>query len=189
MSLPWYFEKKIKKIFYNLISIKKIDRINFFWFDKINKKHGIKKRFDKDTYYVEDIFSHIFSLLYEKFYKSNNTIFSSFDIKKKIENLEFTFNDIKINLKCSNKINKRYKLIIFFKGEKKISEIKISDKHFLIKDHKTNKKREIANNSDNLIKQYKYLLNQKKTNEFKKACLQQILFQNHLNKLCRKFQQ
>ena len=136
---------------------------------------------------MEDIFSHVFSLLYEKFYKSNNTIFSSFDIKKKIENLEFTFNDIKINLKCSNKINKRYKLIIFFKGEKKISEIKISDKCFLIKNHKTKKKREIANDSINLIKQYKHLLNQKKTNEFKKACLQQILFQSQLNKLCKNF--
>ena len=162
VSLPWFFEKKIKKIFYDLISVKKIDRINFFWFDKINKKHGIKKRFDKDTYYVEDIFSHIFSLLYEKFYKNNNTIFSSFDIKKKIENLEFTFNNIKIDLKCSNKINKKYKIIVFFKGEQKISEIKISDKYFLIKDYKTKKKREIANNSDNLIKQYKHLLNQKK---------------------------
>lgn len=189
VSLPWFFEKKIKRIFYNLISIKKIDRINFFWFDRINKKHGIKKRFDKDTYYVEDIFSHIFSLLYEKFYTSNNTIFSSFNIKKKVENLGFTFNGIKIDLKCSNKINKRYKIIVFFKGKKKISEIKISDKYFLIKNHKTNKKKKIANNSDNLIKQYKYLLNQKKTNEFKKACLQQILFQNHLNKLCQKFQQ
>ena len=189
ISLPWFFEKKIKKIFYNLIVVKKIDRINFFWFDKINKKHGIKKRFDKDTYYVEDIFSHIFSLLYEKFYKNNNTIFSSFDIKKKIENLEFTFNNIKIDLKCSNKINKRYKIIVFFKGEQKISEIKISDKYFLIKDYKTKKKREIANNSDNLIKQYKHLLNQKKTTEFKKTCLQQILFQSQLNKLCQKFQQ
>ena len=76
------FFEKIKKIFYDLISVKKIDRINFFGLIKI-KKHGIKKRFDKDTYYVEDIFSHIFSLLYEKFYKNNNTIFSSFDIKKK----------------------------------------------------------------------------------------------------------
>ena len=138
---------------------------------------------------MEDIFSHIFSLLYEKFYKNNNTIFSSFDIKKKIENLEFTFNNIKIDLKCSNKINKKYKIIVFFKGQQKISEIKISDKYFLIKDYKTKKKREIANNSDNLIKQYKHLLNQKKTTEFKKTCLHQILFQSQLNKLCQKFQQ
>ena len=68
------------------------------------------------------IYFHMFSLFYEKFYKSNNTIFSSFDIKKKIENLEFTFNDIKINLKCSNKINKRYKLIIFLKEKKRFQK-------------------------------------------------------------------
>ena len=32
-------------------------------------------KFDKDTYYVEDIFSHIYSLLHEKIY-NNNSVFS-----------------------------------------------------------------------------------------------------------------
>ena len=30
VSLPWFFEKRIKKIFFNLINFKKIDKINFF---------------------------------------------------------------------------------------------------------------------------------------------------------------
>jgi len=46
-----------------------------------------------------------------------------------------------------------------------------------------------VNKSDNLIKQYKYLLNQKNLNEFKNTCYQQILCQSHLSKLCKKFQQ
>ena len=189
ISLPWFFEKKLKKIFYNLIFIKKIDRISFLWYDRINKKYGLKKNFDKDTYYVEDIFSHIFSLLYEKIYKNNNTIFSSFNIEKKIENLKFNFNGIKISLKCSNKTQRKFKNITFFKGEKRISEIKISDKFFLIKDNLKKKRKKITNKSDNLVKQYKYLLNKKNINEFKNTCYQQILYQSHLNKLCKKFQQ
>ena len=189
ISLPWFFEKKLKKIFYNLIFIKKIDRISFLWYDRINKKYGLKKNFDKDTYYVEDIFSHIFSLLYEKIYKNNNTIFSSFNIEKKIENLKFNFNGIKISLKCSNKTQRKFKNITFFKGEKRISEIKISDKYFLIKDNLKKKRKKITNKSDNLVKQYKYLLNKKNINEFKNTCYQQILYQSHLNKLCKKFQQ
>ena len=189
ISLPWFFEKKLKKIFYNLIFIKKIDRISFLWYDRISKKYGLKKNFDKDTYYVEDIFSHIFSLLYEKIYKNNNINFSSFNIEKKIENLKFNFNDIKISLKCSSKTHQKFKNIKFFKGEKRISEIKISDKYFLIKDNVKKKKKKIINKSDNLIKQYKYLLNQKNINEFKNTCYQQIFYQSHLNKLCKKFQQ
>ena len=189
ISLPWFFEKKLKKIFYNLIFVKKIDRISFFWYDRINQRYGLKKKFDKDTYYVEDIFSHIFSLLYEKIYKYNNTSFSSFNIEKKIENLKFNFNGIKINLKCSNKTHQKFKNIAFFKREKKISEIKISDKCFLIKDNVKKKRKKIVNKSDNLIKQYKYLLNQKNINEFKNTCYQQILYQSRLSKLCQKFQQ
>ena len=188
ISLPWFFEKKLKKIFYNFIIVKKIDRINFFWYDRINQRYGLKKNFDKDTYYVEDIFSHIFSLLYEKNYKNNNTIFSSFYIKKKVENLKFNFNDIKINLKCSNKTQKKFKNISFFKGEKKVSEIRINDKYFLIKDHIKKKKKKMVNKSDNLIKQYKYLLDQKKIDDFKNTCYQQIFYQSRLNKLCKKFQ-
>ena len=189
ISLPWFFEKKLKKIFYNLIFVKKIDRISFLWYDRISKKYGLKKNFDKDTYYVEDIFSHIFSLLYEKIYKNNNINFSSFDIEKKIENLKFNFNGIKINLKCSNKTHQKFKNIVFFKKEKKFSEIEISDKYFLIKDNIKKKRKKIVNKSDNLIKQYKYLLNQKNLNEFKNTCYQQILCQSHLSKLCKKFQQ
>ena len=78
-----------------------------------------------------------FSLLYEKFYKNNNTIFSSFDIKK-IENREFTFNNIKIDLSVQTKLIKD--TVLFFKGEQKISEIKISDKYFLIKTIKQKRK-------------------------------------------------
>jgi len=78
---------------------------------------------------------------------------------------------------------------VFFKKEKKFSEIEISDKYFLIKDNIKKKRKKIVNKSDNLIKQYKYLLNQKNLNEFKNTCYQQILCQSHLSKLCKKFQQ
>ena len=189
VSLPWFFEKKLKEIFYNLIFVKKIDRISFVWYDRINKKYGLKKNFDKDTFYTENIFPHVFSLLYEKIYKNNNMSFSSFNIEKKIENLKFDFDDIKINLKCSNKTNQKLKNIAFFKKEKKISEININDKYFLVKDNIKKKKKKIVNKSDNLIKQYKYLLNQKNINEFKNTCYEQILYQSRLNKLCKKFQQ
>lgn len=188
ISLPWFFEKKLKKIFHDLIFSKKIDRINFDWYDQINRKYGLEKKFDKNIYYTEDIFPHIFSLLYEKIYKTNHTIFSSFNIENKIESLKFNFNNVKVDLKCSNKTHRRYKNIVFFKGKKKIFEIKINDKYFFIKDSIKKKNKKIINKSDNLIKQYKHLLNLENVNEYKNTCYQQILYQSHLSKLCKKFQ-
>ena len=63
ISLPWFFERKLKKIFHYLIFSKKIDRVNFFWYDQVDKKYGLEKKFDKDIYYTEDIFPHIFLTL------------------------------------------------------------------------------------------------------------------------------
>ena len=188
ISLPWFFERKLKKIFHYLIFSKKIDRVNFFWYDQVDKKYGLKKKFDKDIYYTEDIFPHIFSILYEKTYKTNIINFSSFNIENKIESLKFNFNTTKVDLKCSNKTYRSYKKIVFFKGKKKVFEIKISDKYFFIKDVIKKKNIKIKNKSDNLIKQYKYLINFENLNEYKHTCYQQILYQSHLNKLCKKFQ-
>ena len=188
ISLPWFFEKKLKKIFHYLIFSEKIDRVNFFWYDQIKKKYGLEKKFENNICYTEDIFAHIFSLLYEKKYKSNKINFFSFDIKKKIESLKFYFNNTEVELKCSNKINRSYKNIVFFKGKKKVYEIKISDKYFFIKDRIKKKNIKLTNVSDKLIKQYRYIINLENLNEYKNTCYQQILYQSHLNKLCKKFQ-
>jgi hypothetical protein len=145
------------------------------------------KKFDEKINYTEDIFSHIFSLLYLK--KKQNLIdFSSYNIKKNIEFLEFIHDNLKISIKCSKNLNLNSKRVTFIKKKKVISEIVIKSKYFLVRDFNENNNFKFKNNSDNLVKQYQYILEHDDTKEFKNVCNKLIIYQNELHKLCKKFQ-
>lgn len=187
ISLPWFFENSLKKKIFNYISINKINVINFYWYDSPNKKYGLEKKFDDSIFFCEDIFSHIYSLLYNK-EKKNIIKFVSFKNNNNIEYLEFFFENIKINLNCSYKVNKAFKSISFKKNHKTVSKININNKNFLVKNYLKNKDLIIKNNSDNLIKQYKYILNHQNKYDLKYLTNKLIIYQNNLSKLCKKSQ-
>lgn len=186
ISLPWFFEYNIKKIINTFIDRGDTSHIKFIWFDNNQKKYGLSKNYDKNIYYSEDIFSHIFSILYNDKFNSSNLEFLSFNIKNKIEYLSFNYNKIKIEIQCSNKINKNLKKIILKKNKKIIGQIKITNQYYYVKDNIKNINTKFRKKLNNLTIQYKYLLSQKNTKEFKNLCYQDILYQNHLHKLCKK---
>ncbi len=186
VSLPWFFETKIKSKLDKFINTNPIKNIKFIWFDCSEKKHGLLKKFDKDIFYTEDIFSHIFSILYNKKTNSKKLRFLSFHIKNNIEYLSFEYNKIRIDLECSNKINKKIKKIVFNGNKKKIGYIKILDKCFYTNDSKKKNKMKFHKKSDALKLQYKYLLKNKNLLVFKNLGSKQILYQNSLYKFCKK---
>ena len=188
ISLPWFFEGNIKKIINNFIDKNGVTHIKFIWFDNNQKKYGLSKNYEKNIYYSEDIFPHIFSILYNDKFSSTNLEFSSFNIKNKIEFLFFDYNKIKIEVQCSNKINKNIKKIVLNRQKNIIGQIKISDKYFYVNDNIKNTNTKFHKKLNTLTRQYKDLLNQKNIKEFKNLCYYQILYQNHLYKLCKKSQ-
>tara|TARA_B100000787_G_C16170817_1_gene286421 strand:+ start:515 stop:1432 length:918 start_codon:yes stop_codon:yes gene_type:complete len=186
ISLPWFFEDNLKKIINNFIDKDDASHIKFIWFDNNQKKYGLSKNYDKNIYYSEDIFSHIFSILYNDKLGSTNLEFLSFNIKNKIEYLSFNYNKIKVEIQCSNKINKNFRKIVLNKNKKIIGQIKILDKYVSVNNNIKNINTRFRKKLNNLTRQYKYLLNQKNIKEFKNLCYYQILYQNHLHKLCKK---
>ena len=188
ISLPWFFENNLKKIINNFIDKDNASHIKFIWFDNNQKKYGLSKNYDKNIYYSENIFSHIFSILYNDKFGSTNLKFLNFNIKNKIEYLSFSYNKMKIEIQCSNKINKNLRKIVLNKNKKIIGQIKILDKYININDNIRNINTRFHKKLNNLTRQYKYLLTQKNIKEFKNLCYYQILYQNHLHKLCKKSQ-
>lgn len=188
ISLPWFFENNLKKIINNFIDKDNASHIKFIWFDNNQKKYGLSKNYDKNIYYSENIFSHIFSILYNDKFASTNLKFLNFNIKNKIEYLSFSYNKMKIEIQCSNKINKNLRKIVLNKNKKIIGQIKILDKYININDNIRNINTRFHKKLNNLTRQYKYLLTQKNIKEFKNLCYYQILYQNHLHKLCKKSQ-
>lgn len=187
ISLPWYFENKLNKII-NDINIKyDINRINFIWYDSPKIKYGLKKNFDKDIYFSEDIFSHIFSILNNDTFDVKKLIFNSFTVQNNIEYLNFSNENLEINLKSSNKNNKSIKKITFYTNQNKIFEIDIYRKYFLIKNLLSKSRKRIIRNFNNLLLQYEHILTRKNLYEFKKFCYYQILYQHQLSRLCKKY--
>lgn len=187
LSLPWYFETKIKNNIDKFINKKNANNIKFIWFDNSKKKYGLVKNFDKKITYTEDIFSHIFSILFNEKLSSAKLKFLTFYINRNIEYLSFNYGKIRIEIECSNKINKKYRKIIFNRDDNKIGHIKILDKYFYVNDAITKINSKFYKNLDTLKLQYKFLLNKKNHKEFKNLSCRQILYQNHLFKLCNKF--
>ena len=188
LSLPWFFEDNIKKIINNFIDKNDVSHIKFIWFDNNKKKYGLSKNYEKNIYYSEDIFPHIFSILFNNKFGSTKLEFLSFNIKNKIEYLSFNYNKIKIEVQCSNKINKSVRKIVLNRNKKVIGQVKVLGKYFYVNDNIRNTNTKFHKKLNTLTRQYKYLLNQKNIKEFKNLCYHQILYQNHLYKLCKKSQ-
>lgn len=186
LSLPWFFEFKIKRSVEKFINKDYANKVTFIWFDNNQKKYGLKKNFDKNIFYTEDIFSHIFSIIYNRKLTKAKLKFLSFDIYNNIEYLLFEYNNIKFEIQCSNTIKKKFRKIIFNRDTKKIGHIKIRDKYFYVNNDIKNTNSKFSKNLDSLKLQYKYLLNNKNLKEFKGLSSSQILYQNYLYKLCKK---
>lgn len=187
ISLPWYFEFNLKKIIKNFINSSNVNHIKFIWFDDNKKKYGLSKNYDKNICYSEDIFSHIYSIIHDDKSKPSNLKFSSFKIKNNIEYVIINYKKIKIEIHCSNQINKNLRKIVFNNNKKIIGQIKISDRYFHINDKIKKIHTKLNKRLNNLTTQYKYLLNEKKIKKFKNLCIQQILYQNQLHILCKNY--
>lgn len=187
ISLPWFFEFNLRRIINKFINIDGINHIKFIWFDDNKKKYGLSKNYDKNIYYSEDIFSHIYSMIYDYKSKPTNLKFLSFKIRNKVEYVIFNYKKIKIEIQCSNQINKNLRKIVFNKNKKIISQIKISNRYFHIDDKIKKIHTKLDKRLNNLTTQYKYLLNEKNIKNFKNLCIQQILYQNHLHLLCKNY--
>ena len=72
ISLPWFFEYNLKRFIKNFKKKGHVDQIKFIWFDNNQKKYGLSKNYDSNIFYSEDIFPHIFSIIYDDKAKSSN---------------------------------------------------------------------------------------------------------------------
>lgn len=186
LSLPWYFDYDLKKIYINLFKQNKINKIKFIWYDNSKIKYGLKKNFDKKICYVEDIFSHLFSILNLKTSELKNLEFKNFKITRNIEYLSFFYNKIEIQVECSNKLKKNQRCIFFYNNKGILFRFLISDKFFRLFNTKNKIVHKSIRNLDSLKNQYKFLLNKGKKNYFKKLCYFQILYQNQLHNLIKR---
>ena len=185
ISLPWYFEYNLKKIYNNLLRQNKINRIKFIWYDNNKKKYGLRKNFDKKIYYIEDVFSHLFSILNLKTSNLKSLKFKQFKIIDNVEYLSFLYNKIEVQVECSNKIKKNQQDIFFYNNENILFKFLFSDKIFRIFDSDNRIIHKSIRALNGLKYQYEYLLSERKKNYYKKICYFQILYQNQLYNLIK----
>ena len=185
LSLPWYFDNILKKIYSKILKNNKINRIQFKWFDTNKSKYGLFKKFDNNINYSEDVFSHIFSILNYNKSDLSSLKFIDFKILENIEKLRFSYNNLEIELICSNKFNNSNRNIVFFNDNRKIIKISILHNYYKVKDYKKKLNQRYKRNLNQLMIQYRYILKNKKENSFKRICDFLILYQYELNKFLK----
>ena len=93
-------QQKIKK--------KIVKELEFKWFDKNNeKRHGKTKHHDPNINYLEDIFYHIYSIIYIFLGEGKINIENKYYFSTKSNSVIFFYNNCKINLNYSKKSNFR----------------------------------------------------------------------------------
>ena len=102
-----YIKKKIIKKY-------KINNISFEWFDKKNeKKNNLLKKHDVNINYIEDVFYHIYSIVYIFLGKGSFKFGNEALTNNHVQSLVFRHNKCNINLNCSRKWNQRKRIIKF----------------------------------------------------------------------------
>ena len=130
-------------------------------------RYGFRRKFDKSIYFIQDIISHILSIL-SILLKNENL---DYKIKvcskeKNYEFLEFDFNQYDIRLKCnrSHRVNKKQIVFTLFEGGSYIINIGSNFVSFYHNNLLVYKEKSLK---DNILKQYKDILTNKLKHKFR----------------------
>lgn len=114
----FFLKKKIRK---------KILTIDIEWFDKKNEiRHGFKKSYSYGINYFEDIFYHIYSILFFLFGKKK-IVFVKKNFRSKKKNILFKFGSFFINIHFSKNFDNRKRTISFKFLDNKVLFINFSN--------------------------------------------------------------
>ena len=112
LGMQFFYSYFFHYIKCEILKKKKIKELNFFWFDRKNElRHGEVKKYDKNLSFFEDIFYHIYSIIF--LFLDHGKIKANSIFKKNKNKISFIYDNTKVTINFS-RLSKFRKRILKF---------------------------------------------------------------------------